>query len=383
MIFSPEMAGNDIGSFVNNERGVTVVFGTLLLILVTIIAATSVAFIISTTEKQAMEIESHKTAVENEDLRIISIEPVGDGSGWESIDLKVLNLNIDDSYISAININGGYFLHFKAYDNDGNFDVYRDYPAIYSANHRVVIPATKSKTIHLNFSDITVTGSEVIPASSSWTNNSLDYTYTLEKHPWESFGEVVYDHNVTFASNGTKCIGSGNFSIDDENRQITFYGNSSGGSLTNTDDYNISYGIDFTSYAGAAPSEDEPLKVEIITSYINVFRELFTPPMPVAEVQFKVEYLQSANGTQSPNSYLILDASDSIDTDGFITSYKWAVWKDSGNVTLYDYDLSGMVVRPVGIDPYNDRNITIDLEITDDDGMTSRLSQVSGNLTIL
>lgn len=377
------MAGNDIGSFIRNERGVTVVFGTLLLILITIIAASSVAFMISTAQKQAMDLESHQTSVENENLKIVSIDPVGDSSTWQSIDLKILNLNIEDSYISAININGGYFLHFKAYDTSDVdvFDIYRDYPAIYSANHRVIIPATKSKTIHLNFSDIIVNGTEIID-TSTWTNNSVDFTYSLDKHPWDAFGEVPYNHNVTF-SNGTNCIETGNLSIDDENMEITFFGNASGGNLTNTTDYNINYTIDFTSYAGAAPPEDDPLKVEIITSYINVFKELFTPPMPVAEVQFKVEYLQSANGTQTPGSYLILDASDSKDPDGFITSYKWAVWKDSGNVILYNYNLSGMVVRPIGIDPYNDKNITIDLEITDDDGMTSRLSQVSGNLTIL
>ena len=378
------MVGNDMKAFLRDTRGVTVIFGTLLLILITIIAASSVAFLISTAQKQAMDLESHKTSVENENLKIVYIMPTGDGSTLESIDLKILNLNIEDSYISSISVNGGYFLHFKAYESSDVFDTYRDYPAIYSANHRLKIPATKSKTVHLNFSDITVEGTETID-TSAWTNNSIDFTYSLEKHPWSAYGEVTYDYYVNYLSNGTECIETGNFSIDDDERQITFFGSDFGGNLTNTTDYNISYTIDFTSYAGMAPYENEALKVEIITSYINVFKELFTPPMPVAEVQFKVEYLQDGNGTQTPHSYLILDASDSTDADGFITSYKWAVWKDSGNgtVILYDYNLPGMVVRPMNIDPYLDQNVTIDLLLTDDDGMVSRLSQVSGNLTIL
>ena len=86
--------------------------------------------------------------------------------------------------------------------------------------------------------------------------------------------------------------------------------------------------------------------------------------------------------SQSPRSYMILDASDSRDSDGFITSYKWALWNDNGNEVLYDYNLSGMVVRPM-IDPYNHHNVTIDLMVTDDRGMTAKLSQVSGNLTVL
>jgi flagellin-like protein len=378
------MAGNDMHAFLRDDRGVSVIFGTLLLILITVIAASSVAFMISTMQKDAMERESFQSSVENENLKIVSIKPIGDGSSWESVDLLVFNNNIEDSYISAISINNGYFLNFRAYDSSGSLDVYNNYPAVYNANRRLKIPATKSKTIHLNYSDITVAGTETI-YTSGWTNNSLDFTYSFKKHPWDAYGAVPYDYQVNYSSNSTMCIETGNFSIDNDSRKITFFGNDSGGNLTNTTNYDISYQVDFTSFAGIAPAASDPLKVEIISSYINVFRELFTPPMPIAEVNFKVEYLQSANGTQTPRSYMILDASGSQDTDGFITGYRWAVWKDSGNgtETLYNYNLSGMVVRPMGIDPYNDKNVTIDLEITDDDGMTSRLSQVSGYLEIL
>ncbi|SDF94249.1 flagellin N-terminal-like domain-containing protein [Methanolobus vulcani] len=371
------MAGNDMKAFLDDNRGVTVIFGTLLLILITIIAASSVAYMISITQKQAMDLESHQQAVENENLKIVSIDPHGDGSNWESIDLKILNLNTQDSYISAIRINDGYFLYYRAYDTVSAFDVYKDYTAIYSANHRVLVPATKSKTLHLNFSDITLSGSEVIPASPSWTNTSHDYTYALEKHPWESFGKVPYTYNVTYSSNGTKCIETNNFSIDNENMKITFFGTNSGGNLTNITNYNIAYTINFTSYAGATPSKNDPIKAEIITSYINVFKELFTPPMPLADVQFKAEQVPTGNNSFTYDNYLILDASDSLDPDGFITDYKWAVWEDSN--LIYDYNLSGMIVR---YDPLYTSNVTIDLQITDDDGMTSRLSQVSGYVKI-
>ncbi len=378
------MVGNDANRFLRDTRGVSVIFGTLLLILITIIAASSVAYMISTMQKDAMDRESHQASVENEELKIVSIDPQGNTSLWTSFDMKILNLNTEDSYISSIRVNDGYFLHFKAYDNDDAFDTYKDYPAVYSAKNRLKVPSTKSKTIHLNFSDIAVSGQETID-SASWENNSLDFTYSLKKHPWDAYGDISFDYHMNFSSNSTECIEAGNFTIDDENRQITFFGSDSGGNLTNTSNYDIFYTIDFDSYSGTNPPATDPVKVEIITSYINVFKELFTPPMPLAEVQFKVEFLQNANGSQIPNSYMILDASDSMDSDGFITDYKWAIWKESANgtKTLYDYNLSGMVVRPVGIDPYNDHNVTIDLELTDDDGMTSRLSQVSGNLTIL
>ncbi len=375
------MVGNDMKAFLKDTRGVSVIFGTLLLILITIIAASSVAYMISTTQKQAMELESHQTSVENEDLKIVSMDPVGNGSTWQSIDLKILNLNIEDSYISSISVNNGYFLHFKAYDSPGTFDVYRNYPAVYSANHRLKIPATKSKTVHLNFSDITVEGTEIID-NSTWTNNSINFTYSLQKHPWPAYGDIHYDYHVNDSVNSTTCTEAGNYLIDNESRQITFFGSDFGGSLTNTSAYDISYTIDFLSYVGNAPSENDPLKIEMITSYINVFRELFTPPMPVAEVQFKVESILDGNGTPTIKNYWILDASDSVDSDGFITGYRWAIWEDSNQIYNYT-SLSGMVVRPVITNyPNTANNLTIDLMVIDDDGMTSKLSHVSGNLTI-
>jgi flagellin-like protein len=169
------MAGNDMHAFLRDDRGVSVIFGTLLLILITVIAASSVAFMISTMQKDAMERESFQSSVENENLKIVSIKPIGDGSSWESVDLLVFNNNIEDSYISAISINNGYFLNFRAYDSSGSLDVYNNYPAVYNANRRLKIPATKSKTIHLNYSDITVAGTETI-YTSGWTNNSLMIT---------------------------------------------------------------------------------------------------------------------------------------------------------------------------------------------------------------
>jgi len=377
------MVGSQKSSLMNDTCGVSVIFATLLLILITIIAASGVAYMVSTMQKEAMDRESHQAAVESEELRVVSIDPVHGKSGsWQAIDLTILNLNTADSRISSIRVNDGYFLNFRAYDDPDSFDVYRDYPAVYSTGHRLVIPATKSKKIHLNFSDIVVEGSETI-STSGWTNNSTDYTYNLQMHPWKSYNGVDFDFVLNDTSSMTEFLPDGNFTLDNEEQEITFFGNDSGGNLTNTTDYEIFYTIDFQSYAGSAPLEREPLRIELITSYINIFKELFTPPMPVAEVQFKVENLQAPNGTQSPTSYLILDASDSMDSDGFITSYRWAVWKDSGNETLYDYNLTGMVVRPIGIDSYNDQDVVIDLEITDDTGMTSRLSQVSGNLTVL
>jgi len=368
-----------LNRFLKSEEGVSVIFGTLLLILITIIAASSVAFMISSIQKDTMERESHQAIVENEELQIVSIEPHGDGSNWTSMDITILNMNIADSYLSSIRTNDGYFLNFKAYDDSGNYDVYNDYPAVYNAGNKLKIPATKSKKLHLNVSDIAVQGNESID-TSGWLNNSLDFTYQLDNHPWKAYYGYDFTYALTNVSNTTILLDSSNFSIDNENQQITFFGNDSGGSLSNTTNYNISYELDFQSYAGQPLREKDALKVELISSYINVFKDLFTPPMPLAEVQFRSEEVY-INGSLIPRTYVILDASDSIDTDGFITDYKWTVQAD--NQYLYNSNLSGMVVRAEKIDVSNHNNVTIDLHLTDDTGMTSSLSQVSGLIRIL
>ncbi|OEU51140.1 MAG: hypothetical protein BA871_04430 [Desulfuromonadales bacterium C00003096] len=65
----------------NDERGISVIIGTLMLILITIIAASGLALMVSGMQNDAMERESHLAAVASENLRIISIDPAGNSNG--------------------------------------------------------------------------------------------------------------------------------------------------------------------------------------------------------------------------------------------------------------------------------------------------------------
>ena len=104
------------------------------------------------------------------------------------------------------------------------------------------------------------------------------------------------------------------------------------------------------------------------------------PPVPLAEVQVKSECVNASSNKF--RDVLILDASDSFDPDdGFITEYRWAVWNNT-STSIYDYNLTGMKVRPVKLNLTTCQNVEIDLKVRDDTGMVSRLSQRSGNITI-
>ena len=370
----------------HDESGVSVIIGTLMLILITIIAASGLALMVSGMQKEAMERESHLAAVESENLRIISIDPTGNSTHWHSVNVTLMNLNTADSRITAISLNGVHARNYRAKDASGDLDYYRGYPAGYNFKKRVVVPAAGSKEICLNFTEIVINTSENGNITfAGWTNTSENHIYPLPKHPrvaypYVLYPDMVYDETVYNVTGITNVAPDGNYTMD-HTGNITLLG---GGNMTNTSSYNITYATWFMTFPPPFPvSKNEPLTIEVITSLINIFERTFMPPVPLAEVQFETERLVDSGGNESPRNYLILDASESFDPDdGFITEYRWAVWNNT-STSIYDYNnLTGMKVRPVKLNLTTCKNVKIDLEVRDDTGMVSRLSQRSGNITI-
>ena len=372
----------------HDESGISVIIGTLMLILITITAASGLALMVSGMQKEAMERESHLAAVASENLRIIAIDPAGNATHWHSVNVTLMNLNTEDSRVTAISLNGMHAMNYMAKDAPGDLDYYKGYPAEYNFKKRVAIPAAGSKEICLNFTEIVINTSEDLDLTG-WTNNSVNYTYPLPKHPRVAYPYVLYPdlncseivYNVTDGGNVTTS--PNNYTMDCITGNITLFG-SAYGNMNNASSYNITYTTRFEAFPMPVPaSKNEPLTVEVITSLINIFKRTFMPPVPLAEVQFEIERVVDSNGSVSYRDYLILDASDSFDPDdGFITEYRWAVWNNT-STSIYDYNnLTGMKVRPVELNLTTCRNVKIDLEVRDDTGMVSRLSQRSGNITI-
>ena len=372
----------------HDESGVSVIIGTLLLILITIIAASGLALMVSGMQKDAMERESHLAAVESENLRIISIDPVGnstDPTQWDSVNVTIMNLNTADSRVTAISLNGMHAMNYRAKDASG--DLVCDKSGnlvVYNFKKRCIVPAAGSKEICLNFTEIVINTSDTSEKIdvSGWNNISKDHPFTPLNQPYTRAMYPNVNYSIVEIYNnsagGLRVNESGNYSIDPISGTITLLGT---GSMTNTSDY--IYNCTMTRFETFPPpfpvSKNEPLTVEVITSLINIFERTFMPPVPLAEVQFETERLVDSGGNESYRNYLILDASESFDPDdGFITEYRWAVWVsgDYGNRT----NLTGMKVRPVGLNLSEPHEI--DLEVRDDTGMVSRLSQRSGNITI-
>ena len=269
----------------DRREGVSVIIGTLLLILITVIAAAALAIMVSEFEKEEMERQAHVSAVENEDLRIVSIELENNRSDWLSflenenntqwnstiwnnttwynwsrICFDVSNMDIKDSKVIAVKINDDYAFTF--YDEEGNS---------YDKDHSLLIEGTKTASI-----------------------------------------------NVSFLSSFK---------------------------------YNPKY-----------VSEDETIKIVLISRYYNTFDKNFKSPVPSIDYTIETEDLLVAD-----QLVLVLDGKQSFDEDGSVVDYLWTVedWTNGSSCTNLTYATSEVRIPLTSEGPFK-----VWLKVTDNDGLT-------------
>jgi flagellin-like protein len=104
-----------------NDQGVSVIIGTLLLILITVTAAAALGLMISQMQKAEMTRQSQITAVKDEDIVISGVSlannanlwgtspyNISNSQNWSSISFNLMNLNTQDAGVAAIAINNYY-----------------------------------------------------------------------------------------------------------------------------------------------------------------------------------------------------------------------------------------------------------------------------------
>lgn len=357
-----------------DERAATVVFGTLLIILVTITVVSALALSISVAQKNAMDRQSAIEASENENLEIVSIQPTASdyplySSYWDSLNITVLNLDILDFRVSAVSINGNYMMNYFLVDEYGEPFLISgtDYPMTFDSRRRAEIPAGKARQIYIGG----------VHTSEEINLPTVLATVPLNNFPDKAYSDFSY---LVKVYNSTASFNYGSdFTVDENSSTITLLNSS----IVPGTNYTVEYTTFLNGNMGPMQvSKKDPITVEIISDRINVYKKMFVPPVPLAEVQYKSEY--RPNG--SLDQYLLFDASDSYDpdSDGFITGYRWAIYNSTG-AKLYGFDEEDIPLKGVKVRPalnLLDTPFTIDLEVTDDTGMVSRLSETSGNITI-
>jgi flagellin-like protein len=149
-----------------NEEGVSVIVGTLLLILITVTAAAGLAVMVSQMQKDEMDRQSHIAALESEQVQILSpgltndplawnrtpFNVTGDQSwnNWSSVTFTLSNLNTDDVRVIGIAINDHYTRNFTTVTE---MPIPERVPYNVSDHDYLTIPGTKSRKLQINFTD--------------------------------------------------------------------------------------------------------------------------------------------------------------------------------------------------------------------------------------
>lgn len=342
--------------FHQDDRASSVMFATLLLILVAITVVSGLALMISVTQKENMDRQTLLEAQKNENLKIVTIHPTKndlDSKYWDSLDFTVLNSDINEARINAISINNKFFLNcFLMNENGKLIEDKKENPLKYNASNKITVPAEKAVQIHVGG----------IPLLGTVNYNGSSFT-PLNNSPSDAYPNVDSSGWLDVYDSSGIHVGHGDFTVTDN--QVAANNVNVSGSIPNGD-YNVTY----TTFLNNELNPNDPqtqelfatthsITVEIISGRVNLFSKRFMPPIPVADVQSK---------TDGSGNYLILDASNSNDLDGFITSYLWEIYPTNDNATPLE-SLTGNKERT-----NHASNVNIDLIVTNNYGMVSRLS---------
>jgi hypothetical protein len=115
---------------IEDESGLSVVVGTLLLIIVVVGSVSALALMVNEAQKKEMDLRSIRAVVESENLKLLSVslnDPDRDGY-WNTINISVVNLNTEESRIVSLNL------------KEKNYNFQKQFP----------VPPAGSKQIFLN-----------------------------------------------------------------------------------------------------------------------------------------------------------------------------------------------------------------------------------------
>jgi hypothetical protein len=150
-----------------NEHGVSVIVGTLLLILITVTAAAGLAVMISQMQKDEMNRQSHLSAVKNEQILITGVTFESRPSDWDqygppnntlnqsysAVTFSLTNLNNDESRVIGISLNDKYPHNFTLIA-DSSHPMYQPYNfSSHDPSSYFVVPASGSEKVRINLTN--------------------------------------------------------------------------------------------------------------------------------------------------------------------------------------------------------------------------------------
>lgn len=403
--------------FLKDTRGVSVIIGAMLLIIIAVTAATAVAYMVTNLQRDIAEKESLTTAIELEELDITKISlyqeaTIDDfegvyeivmGKAETGIGYRVLDMtpkwdgtcNTDlikeqrpgapGKRVLRVSGNAGCYITrtFKPFDYNGE-ELELSFWIKSTPDGEVVkvngVPINISKKgewqeITIPSSEFNEVKFELFKSGTIWLD---DIKYKNPSY-WGEIELTIRNLNIdksTIKEIAIKKHFARNYSL--------FTLRKGKESFTPVYPYDIpahstapvrmNFLKDFGSPVHIETTES--IETLLITSLGNNFADAFAPPVSAANVEIVTEDLGVAY-----RDVLILDASESYDPDGFVTEYRWRIYsKSGGEITIK----TGKKIRlaPCDFDYNRTGPFKIDLEVADDTGMSARLSKQSGNITI-
>jgi len=151
-----------------HDDGVSVIVGTLLLILITVTAAAGLAVMISQMQKDEMNRQAHLTAVKNEQLvitgasfeanpldwdQIFPVPNMTSNQSYSAVTFTVTNLNMEDASVIGISVNDAYPHNYTMISSSS---LPQSFPYNFSSqdpSSHIVVPASSSVKIRINLTN--------------------------------------------------------------------------------------------------------------------------------------------------------------------------------------------------------------------------------------
>jgi len=317
-----------------NDKGVSVIIGTLLLILITVTAAAALALMISQMQKEEATRQSQLQAVHDEDVVISGLSfvnnvtlwdstypnqpfDISNSQNWSSVTFNLMNLNTQNVNVAGIAINNYY---------------------AYPINYTLLAPPS-SPTGYCN-----LTAGGVAMGGSGG--------------PCTVFGSDAYLPYLTIPAGSSV--------------QVTVNLTSS---LT---DFSGSPFGDTPSFIGTGSQID----IKILTSLTNIFEQTYKPPTPVIIYNTQTTTIGSVQ-----QDSIVLDGSQSSSVNATIVNWTWTfvnatnTWPTNGNCSDIK-DLGPVSNLPINfyskivhISPPVPGPFCANLTVTDSNGMVATTSQ--------
>jgi flagellin-like protein len=296
----------------HRDQGVSVIIGTLLLILITVTAAAALGLMISQMQKAEMTRQTQIQSVKDEQIVISGVSLTNNQALWNS---------------TPYNITG----------------------------------AQNWSTISFNLMNLNTQAASVIGISVSSSPSDVNYLYPLN---FSSLSGVSQGYcNLTSGGSGCQDI-NGNL------LSPAFLTIPAGNSIRVT--MNLTGSLTGDGYTNTFIGTDQQIDIKILTSMTNIFEQTYRLPTPV--IVYSTAITNLGNNVQQDS--IVLDGSQSSAYNATIVNWNWTlsnavagICSDTGNLPpVSGFPTSGKIIH---FSPPSPGPFCANLTVTDSNGMVA------------